>query len=127
MGFIRKDIKNPISTSAIVTANGQLISSGTTLRADYDYNLLNDPIFVLLTFQNGTDTFERIRSYDPSLNRKFGVMIFDANTTDVVKDTTGNAEEDLATGIPYLEGPVTKGTFWAPPGTLKALKGFDFD
>lgn len=125
LGFQWSDQVNPYHTSAVITSNGPLISEGSTFRSSYDYNLTEDPNFVLLSFWTGNQSFERIQSGDSSINRKFGTMIFDANSPDVVAGTTGSIGVD--SGINYLEGPVTKGTFWQPPGTMRALKGFDFD
>lgn len=126
LGFTWVDQINPYLTPAVISPGGVLISEGTTYRAEFDYDLLDDPDFVSLSFWTGNQTFERIQSSEPSLDRKFGIMIFDANGTDVIKDTTGATVTPIG-GIDFLEGPVTKGTFYKDPGVLKALKGFDFD
>lgn len=121
LGFGSLDYSNPVSTAAVST----LISAGTTLRANFDYNLLDDPKFVLLSFRDGQHTFERLQSSDNNVNRKFATLLYDANFTDVIKDTTGTTT--TVDDVIYLTGPVTKGTFWIPPGNLKPIKGFDFD
>lgn len=121
MGFSTTNHNKPIETSEVPT----LIPAGKTLRANYDYDLYDDPKFIMLSFWNGNDTFERLISTDPSTSRKFASLIFDSNYTDAIKDTTGSTIVD--DGINYLIGPVTKGPFWMLPGNLKPIKGFDYD
>ena len=120
LGFPAIDQYEPVSTPTV----SPVLTAGTSLRSIFDYDLLDDPKFVVLSFF-AEAAFERITSLDSSLDRKFGVMVFDANSTDVIKDTTGSSI--ISDNVSYLTGPVQKGTFWTQPGTLKALKGSDFD
>jgi hypothetical protein len=126
MGFGRLDYDDVIDTSAVLVGGETLISAGTSIRGDYDYDLLADEKYVILTFAANTDyTFDRIESPSTSLNYKFATIVFDSNYPDVNQDLSGTIEN--VSGVNYLVGPVTKGTFYREPGMLKPLKGFDFD
>lgn len=127
MGF--NNINYSINASAnflpVITGSGTLMNGGTAIRAENDYDLLDDPKYIMLSFWAGSDTFERIQSKDASIDRKFGTMIFDANQPNVLTDTSGTVYTDGS--VNYLNGPLTKGNFYTAPGVLKPLKGFDFD
>jgi hypothetical protein len=126
MGFNNVDYYEPVTTLAVDYGTiGTLISAGATLRATNDYDLLDDPKYVVLSFWEGSESFERIESKENSLNRKFGTMVFDANASNVITDTTGTSFTSGSSS--YLVGPVTKGDFWTAPGVLKPIRGFDFD
>ncbi len=125
MGFIATDYSNPVTTLDVANADGTLISGGTSLRSSFDYDLLDDPKYVILAFWDGNESFERIESNDPSIDRKFGLMVFDANNSNVITDTAGSSFTSGTSS--YLVGPVTKGPFWVQPGVLKPIRGFDFD
>lgn len=125
MGYLSLDYIGDVNTSAIITGSGTLMSAGTSVRGDADFDLLDDPKYVLLTFYCGDNSFDRIESKDSSLDNTFGTMVFDANTPDVMTDLSGS--NYTTGGVSYLVGNVTKGTFWCNPGMLKALRGFDFD
>lgn len=112
--------------SVNITGASNLIPSGYAIRAKFDYDLLDDPKFLMLTFTNGSDTFNRVISDNESVAGKYASVIFDANYTDCIKDTTGTNHLDT-NNINQLMGPVTKGNFWIPPGPLKPIKGFDYD
>ena len=126
MGFNSIDYGNPVQINSVITGSGTLFSAGTALRAVNDYDLLDDPKYVLLSFWDGSETFERLECYDSSINRKFGTIVFDANVSNVLKDTVGDTFTD-SSNIEYLVGPIEKGPFWLPPGYLKAVKGSDLD
>jgi hypothetical protein len=125
MGFLNIDYADPALTLPVVTGSGTLMNGGTSLRASGDYDLYDDPKYVLLSFYAGSDTFERIQCKDASIDRKFGTMVFDANYPNVLTDTVGTT---FTTGTSsYLVGSLAKGPFYNQPGMLKPLKGFDFD
>lgn len=124
LGFVNEDMYDVTATPNI-PAISPIYSAGLTLRASYDYDLLDDPKFIILSFKQGADSMERTHSQEGSLNGKFAVVMFDSNSTDTVKDTTGT--NILFDGSNYLQGPITKGPFWSQGGVLKALKGTDLD
>lgn len=125
MGYNRLDYL-PTATNVVIVGANVLINAGTTIRASNDYNLLDDPQYVILSFWAGDQAFERIESANTSLNKKFGTMIFDAVYDNVITDTEGITGVDNS-GVTQLNGPITKGGFWSPPGALKALRGLEFD
>jgi hypothetical protein len=125
LGFNNIDYSTTTITFTVANGSGNIMQGGTSIRADNDYNLMDDPKYILLSFWANSDSFERIESADGSINRKFGTMVFDANYANVLTDTTG--VNYLSSGTNYLVGPVTKGTFYVPPGVLKPIRGFDFD
>jgi hypothetical protein len=127
MGYDSIDYYKPVMTLPVITGLGTLISGGTTLRASNDYDLLDDPKYVMLSFWAGSDSFERLQCKDSSIDRKFGTMIFDANNSNVITDTVGNTTYTDGSGTEYLIGDVAKGPFWTSPGMLKPIRGFDFD
>ena len=128
MGFNWMDDTIPTATPAINAGAGDIIPAGTTYRADFDFDLLDYPDYAILSFWAVADeSFERIQSVSgDGLNRAFATMVFDANNPDNLLDLDGTTNTDVG-GIDYLEGEITRGDFYRPPGTTKALKGFDFD
>jgi hypothetical protein len=102
----------------------QELKSGTihavtcdALAAIYDYNMKDDPKYIIMQLEFGNKSADRVESSDIATNQKFAVIIYDANDPDNLQTyssttTSGN--------------PVTIATT-RPPGTLKALKGSDFD
>lgn len=125
LGFMATNLYQPTVTTDIPNVGPILIPGGTTYRGSYDYDLLGDPNYVILKILTGGVNLDRTNSDDQGLNRKFATILFDANVTDNLKDLSGNFITDA--DINYLNGPVTKGSFYFPPGTLKSLKGADFD
>jgi hypothetical protein len=86
----------------------------------YDYNLLDDPKYIIMKLdfgKNANQSAERIESIDTATNRKFAMIIYDANEPDNIQ--TYNAGTDSAA---YVKLRVDR-----KPGRLKALKGSDFD
>jgi hypothetical protein len=122
MGFPSQNLSNPVSTLAVAG----ITDAGTSLRASFDYNLQDDPNYVVLNLTSGnsdaTDRFERQASANHSLNRTFASLVFDANQPNILTDTIGTTD-----GSGYLVGPVTKGPFWYPNGLMKPLRGYDYD
>lgn len=126
LGFASKDVYQPVDTVAVSIGGDEVTSAGSSLRSVFDYDLQDDPKYIILTitgsYKDGSDPFHRQTSENASLNRTFASIVFDANTPNVIIDTTGTTTTDG-----YLDGLVTKGTFWFPSGNLRAVRGFDAD
>ncbi len=122
MGFPSVNTVNPVATVAVT----DVTDAGMSLRAAYDYNLQDDPKYVILTITSGnTDAsfkFDRQNCANHSIDKTFASLVFDANSPNVIIDTSGTVNGDG-----YLVGPVTKGPFWYPSGILKPVRGFDYD
>jgi hypothetical protein len=98
--------------------NGNLFTlSIDNIISVFDYNLKDDPQYLIMELEFGNRTAERIESVDIATNQKFAVIIYDANEPDNIqtynstKDTSGNVQISIS----------------RQPGRLKALKGTDFD
>jgi hypothetical protein len=128
LGFPWTDQKIPTQTTAVNPGGGVIIPAGTTYRADYDYDLTDDPNYAILSFWAlSEESFERIESsVGNGLNRAFATMVFDANNRDNLNDLNGTTNTTID-NVNYLEGATTKGPFYSAPGNVKPLKGFDFD
>lgn len=128
LGFPWIDQPQPTVTPAVNPGAGDIIPAGTTLRGLYDFDLMDDPNYTIFSFWAvADDSFERLESDKKGgLDRAFATMVYDANTPDNLFDLSGTINTDVG-GVTYLEGNVTKGDFFRPPGTTKPLKGFDFD
>ena len=88
--------------------------------AKYDYNLLDDPKYIIMKLEFGKNanmSADRTESIDVATNRKFAMVIYDANEVDNIQ--TYNSITD---GTSYVKIKVDR-----KPGRLKALKGSDFD
>ncbi len=81
----------------------------------YDYNLKDDPKYIIMQLDFGNKSADRIESSDIATNQKFAVIIYDANEPDNIYTYNG-----------VSIGPVQL-KVQRPPGNLKALKGSDFD
>ena len=82
--------------------------------ADFDYNLLDDPSFIIMNLEFGNRSADRVESVDISTNQKFAVIIYDANEPDNIETyPTSNANVQYAS--------------IRRPGRMKPLKGSDFD
>jgi len=99
------------------------LQSGTTwpisinsIIANYDYNLLDDPNYSTLEIEFGNTLGERLEARDITNNRKFAVIVYDANEPDNIQTYNANAS-----------GSDVKARFDRRMGRLKALKGADFD
>jgi hypothetical protein len=82
--------------------------------AFYDYDMYDDPNYIIMQMDYGNKSADRIESIDIATNQKFAVVIYDANEPDTLQ--TYNAG---VTNVQYQ--------FTRQPGRLKALKGTDFD
>lgn len=125
LGFNINDVYQNYLTTAITVGPDTLIPAGSSIRANFDYNLNNDPDYVVLEIKTNDKILDRLQCSDSSLDRKFATLIFDNNAPDCLQNTTGNTE--VVGNVQFLSGPVTKGPFWLPPGRIKGLKGYDFD
>jgi hypothetical protein len=89
-----------------------------SLLSVFDYNLKDDPQYLIMELEFGNKVAERIESTDIATNQKFAVIIYDANEPDNIQNYNGsltNVQVGTQTGAVR------------PPGRLKALKGSDFD
>uniref|UniRef100_A0A6C0I7T8 DUF5901 domain-containing protein n=1 Tax=viral metagenome TaxID=1070528 RepID=A0A6C0I7T8_9ZZZZ len=106
-----------ICTSAdLVNGNFGPITINNVI-ADYDYNLQDDPKYIIMQLEFGNRSAERVESIDLATNQKFAVIIYDANEPDNIQ--TYNSSK-LSTDNVVLQVD-------RKPGRLKALKGSDFD
>jgi len=88
-----------------------------SILAVFDYDLKDDPQYLIMELEFGNRTAERIESADITTNQKFAVIIYDSNEPDNIQ----NYNYTTTVG-----GNVQIGASRAP-GRLKALKGSDFD
>jgi hypothetical protein len=84
--------------------------------SSYDYDLLDDPKYIIMELEFGNTVGERIESTDIATNRKFAIVIYDANEPDNIQTYNSN---DLTSNVKIKVD--------RRPGRLKALKGSDFD
>lgn len=124
-GFNTVDSNVGVPVPAINTIDGNIIPAGTAIRGTFDYNLNNDPDYVVLTIIAGDNNIDRIKSLDDGIDNRFCVLLFDNNTPETLHDLSGTIVN--SGGIDYLQGPVTKGTFWRPTVSTKPSKGSDYD
>ena len=83
----------------------------------FDYNLKDDPQYLIMELEFGNKVAERIESTDIATNQKFAIIIYDANEPDNIQ--TFNSTTSVSGSIQISTS--------RPPGRLKALKGTDFD
>ena len=83
----------------------------------FDYNLKDDPQYLIMQLEFGNKVAERIESTDIATNQKFAIIIYDANEPDNIQ--TFNSTTSVSGSIQISTS--------RPPGRLKALKGTDFD
>jgi hypothetical protein len=82
----------------------------------YDYNLKDDPNYVIMQLEFGNKSADRVESLDIATNQKFAIIIYDNNDPDNLE--TYNSS-DLSEGVKF--------NYIRKPGNMKALKGSDFD
>jgi hypothetical protein len=80
----------------------------------FDYDLIDDPMYVIMDLEFGNRSADRIESIDLASNQKFAVIIYDANEPDNLETYNVNSTN--------VQVSVAR-----KPGRLKALKGSDFD
>ena len=85
----------------------------------FDYDLKDDPQYLIMELEFGNKVAERIESLDISTNQKFAVVIYDSNDPDNIQNFnfTNVAGNSVQIGPSRTVGA----------GRLKALKGSDFD
>ena len=83
----------------------------------FDYDLKDDPKFIIMELEFGNNVAERVESIDIATNQKFAIIIYDSNEPDSIQTYSSTISSSSAIQI-----GVTR-----PPGRLKALKGSDFD
>ena len=127
LGFEWVDSTKYVATPLITVTAGVLIPAGTSYRGVFDYDMIDDPNYSILSFWAVADeSFERIESNPVGgLNRAFATMVYDANLPENLMDLGGTTE--TVSNVNYLVGALGKGTFYMPQGFTKPLKGFDFD
>jgi len=82
----------------------------------YDYDLHDDPDYIILDLDLGTKSGARVESLDVASDRKFAVIIYDSNEADNIQTINASKNTD------YLKLKADR-----KPGRMKALKGTDFD
>ena len=82
----------------------------------YDYDMLDDPKYIIMQVEFGNKSADRIESIDIANNHKFAAVIYDNNESDTISTYSTTSP----TGNIQLQQ-------FRPPGRLKALKGQDFD
>ena len=110
----------------LIAPVSNIIPGGVAIRAPYDYNLNNDPDYVILTIDIGDTNLDRLTSLDDGLDHKFCTLIFDNNSPETLHDLTGSNVSNV-NGIDYLTGTTTKGPFYRPAGCVKPIKASDYD
>ena len=104
--------------------SSQTLKNGSThtisynaISACYDYNLKDDPKYIIMQLEFGNKSADRVESSDIATNQKFAVIIYDSNDPDNLQ--TYNSTTSSTNPVQL--------TVSRPPGNLKALKGTDFD
>lgn len=96
--------------------NGTQFTLDNAINAEFDYNLADEPTYIIMEIRFGNKTADRVESRSATLNQMFAVVIYDINEPDNLATYNGSD----ASGNVIL-------TFERKPGRLKALKGSDFD
>jgi hypothetical protein len=130
LGFYKQVYNSSINTNVIYGTNNTgactqtNLTSGTThtisinsLISVFDYELKDDPQYIIMQLDFGNRSAERVESIDFATNQKFAIIIYDANEPDSIQNYNSTTTAD---------GNVQIG-FSRAPGRLKALKGSDFD
>jgi len=130
MGYNTVDSGLGILIPAVVAPGGTLIPAGTAIRGPFDYNLKNDPDYVIMTIKFNEQRMDRLKSPDDGLDDTFAVLLFDNNNPETLHDLSAayqNGSIVNVGGVQYLSGPTGKGNFWRDAGSVKPIKGYDFD
>lgn len=126
LGFNTVDSGIGIYTPAVNATAGELIPAGTSIRGTYDFNLLADPDYIILTIGTGERNLDRIRSLDDGMDHRFCTLLFDNNNPDNIHDLSGVSVETIG-GVEQLVGLTKRGEFYRAPGNPKPIKAGDFD
>ncbi len=129
LGFNTVDSGPGILTTSVVNGAGTLIPAGTAIRGSFDFNLNNDPDYVVVSININENKMDRMKSLDESINDRFAVLLFDNNNPDTLHDMsfgTGGSI-DVINSVRYLNGQSGKGAFWRAATSTKPVKGSDYD
>lgn len=129
-GFNTVDTGVGIPISALISPGGTLVPAGTAIRGTFDYNLKNDPDYVIMSLSINNNKMDRLKSPDDGLNDTFAVLLFDNNNPDTLHELTAAAPAGTIVsigGVQCLSGPTGKNTFWRDTGACKPIKGYDYD
>lgn len=129
MGFNTVDSGIGIPIADVIAPGGVLIPAGTAIRGPFDYNLKNDPDYVIMTLQFNHHRMDRVKSQDDGLNETFAALLFDNNNPETLHDLSAATTGSIINigGVLYLQGQTGKGNFWREQGGSKPIKGYDFD
>ncbi len=105
LGFNTVDSGIGIAILAVVTGGGTLIPAGTAIRGCFDYNLKNDPDYVVMSVNINNKRMDRLKSPDDGLNDTFAVLLFDNNNPETLHDLTAAPTGSITTvgGVQYLQ------------------------
>ena len=106
-----------VCSSATLEAQTVYALTINSLTAVFDYDLIDDPKYLIMQLEFGNKSADRVQSIDIATNQKFAMIIYDANEPDNIQTYDSNT---------MVSGNVTLQTD-RRPGRLKALKGSDFD
>lgn len=127
LGYGSKYINPSLTNSPLDQTSGALGDlvnpwSSTPIESLHNYNLNGFPKYCIITFgQTPNDNTDRIEALNTTLDRAFATLIFDANAPDVIF-------REPSTAAPVEgEGNSNYTTLVQKPGTLKGIKGADFD
>lgn len=130
IGFNTVDTGLGILTLPISVGGGVLIPGGVSIRGLFDYNLKNDPDYVIMSVHFNNQRLDRIKgNNDSGLNEAFATLLFDNNSPETLHELSASAPGSITSvsGVRQLQGPVGKGVFWRDAGAVKPIKGYDFD
>ena len=107
-------------TTGALVGIGNWVS--TPIYSRFDYCLTDFPKYCILSFgASPSDSADRVESTNAVLDKAFAILVFDANAPDVV------FREPSATAPVEGEGNSNWSTLLCKPGTLKGIKGADYD
>ena len=129
LGFNSVDTNQSIPVLPVNTPLGNLIPGGTAIRASFDYNLNDDPCYVIMSIQLGRRTLDRLKSKTDDIDDMFAVLLFDNNDPNSLHDLSFSNPGSIISvdGVKQLIGQTGKGTFWRKSGKDKPIKGQDYD
>ena len=130
MGFNKQIYTSGVNTVSIYGSSdtgactSAQLESGTThtisidaINSIYDYNLKDDPNYLIMQLEFGNRSADRIESSDIATNQKFAIIIYDSNDPDNIETYDGSTVSSNPVQLKVSRNP----------GNLKALKGSDFD
>lgn len=128
-GFNTVDSDVGVYVPDVSTGSGVIIPAGTAIRGTFDYNLKNDPDYVIMSIALNDKNMDRMKSPNDGLNDTFAILFFDNNNPDTLHDLSAAPTGTIETvgGVRYLAGPTGKGIFYRDAGATKPIKGQDYD